>query len=137
MLFRSYLNKVRSSRRLELECGRNLEVLWLLRKLQPDFKTIADFRRDNAKAFKAVFREFHLLCRDLELFGGELVANDATKLKAVNNVAQVCSAERLRARLERSFSAVQTCATLLTAWSLVASMAASSPPKSSKSRQSR
>ena len=96
-----YLNKVRSSRRLELECGRNLEVLWLLRKLQPDFKTIADFRRDNAKAFKAVFRQFHLLCRELELFGGELVAIDGTKLKAVNNVAQVCSAEKLRARIER------------------------------------
>ena len=96
-----YLNKVRSSRRLELECGRNLEVLWLLRKLQPDFKTIADFRRDNAKAFQAVFRQFHLLCRELELFGGELVAIDGTKLKAVNNVARVCTAEKLRARIER------------------------------------
>ena len=69
--------------------------------MQPDFKTIADFRRDNAKAFQAVFRQFHLLCRDLELFGGELVAIDGTKLKAVNNVAQVCSAEKLRARIER------------------------------------
>ena len=69
--------------------------------MQPDFKTIADFRRDNAKAFQAVFREFHLLCRDLELFGGELVAIDGTKLKAVNNVAQVCTAEKLRARIER------------------------------------
>ena len=96
-----YLNKVRSSRRLELECARNLELLWLMRKLKPDFKTIADFRKDNAKAFQAVFRQFHLLCRDLELFGGELVAVDGTKLKAVNNVARVCTAEKLRARMER------------------------------------
>ena len=71
-----YLNKVRSSRRLELECGRNLELLWLLRKLQPDFQTIADFRKDNAAAFKAVFRQFNLLCRELGLFGGEVVAID-------------------------------------------------------------
>jgi transposase len=60
-----YLNRIRSSRRLERECGRNLELIWLLRKLAPDFKTIADFRRDNAKAFKSVFREFGLLCREL------------------------------------------------------------------------
>ncbi len=73
------LNQVRSSRLLEREGGRNLEVLWLLRKLQPDFKTIADFRKDNAKAFKAVFRQFHLLCRDLDLFGRELVAIDGTE----------------------------------------------------------
>ena len=96
-----YLNKVRSSRRLQLECGRNLELLWLLRKLQPDFKTIADFRRDNAAAFKAVFRQFNLLCRELGLFGGELVAIDGTKLKAVNNVARNLTAEQLRAALER------------------------------------
>ena len=96
-----YLNKVRSSRRLELECGRNLEVLWLLRKLQPDFKTIADFRRENAGAFKQVFRQFNLLCRDLGLFGGELVAIDGTKLKAVNNVARNFTPEKLRASLER------------------------------------
>ena len=96
-----YLNKVRSSRRLELECGRNLELLWLMRKLQPDFKTIADFRRDNAGAFKKVFRQFNLLCRDLGLFGGEVVAIDGTKLKAVNNVARNFTPERLRASLER------------------------------------
>src|SRR5687767_12715798 len=60
-----YLNRIRSSRRLERECHRNLELIWLLRKLAPDFKTIADFRRDNAKAFKPVFREFGLLCREL------------------------------------------------------------------------
>jgi transposase len=61
-----YLNRVRSSRRLEAECHRNIEVIWLLRTLKPDFKTIADFRRDNCQAFKAVFRQFVLLCRRLD-----------------------------------------------------------------------
>jgi len=67
-----YLNRVRSSRRLEAETKRNLEVMWLLRGLTPDFKTIADFRKDNRDAFKPVFRHFVLLCRKLDLFGGEL-----------------------------------------------------------------
>src|SRR5580704_8638638 len=80
-----YLNRVRSSRRLEAETGRNLEVIWLLRHLKPDFKTIADFRRDNRAAFRSVFREFVLLCRQLDLFGRELLAVDGTRIKAVNN----------------------------------------------------
>ncbi len=80
-----YLNRVRSSRRLEAECGRNIEVIWLLRTLKPDFKTIADFRRDNRGAFKSVFRQFVLLCRRLDLYGRELLAIDGTRIKAVNN----------------------------------------------------
>ena len=80
-----YLNRVRSSRRLEAETSRNLKVIWLLRGLTPDFKTIADFRKDNRGAFKPVFRQFVLLCRKLELFGGELLAVDGTRLKAVNS----------------------------------------------------
>ena len=80
-----YLNRVRSSRRLEAETHRNVEVIWLLRHLKPDFKTIADFRRDNRKAFRPVFREFVLLCRQLELFSRELLAADGTRIKAVNN----------------------------------------------------
>jgi len=80
-----YLNRVRSSRRLEAEAHRNVEVIWLLRQLKPDFKTIADFRRDNRAAFKPIFREFVLLCRQLDLFGRELLAVDGTRLKAVNN----------------------------------------------------
>jgi transposase/IS5 family transposase len=80
-----YLNRVRSSRRLEAESHRNLEVIWLLRQLKPDFKTIADFRRDNRAAFRSVFREFVLLCRRLDLFGRELLAVDGTRIKAVNN----------------------------------------------------
>src|ERR671928_520658 len=80
-----YLNRVRSSRRLEAETCRDIEVIWLLRHLKPDFKTIADFRRDNRAAFKPVFREFVLLCRRLDLFGRELLAVHGTPLKAVKN----------------------------------------------------
>ena len=80
-----YLNRVRSSRRLEMESHRNIEVIWLLRSLKPDFKTIADFRRDNRAAFRSVFREFVLLCRRLDLYGRELLAVDGTRIKAVNN----------------------------------------------------
>src|ERR1700684_3007317 len=80
-----YLNRVRSSRRLEAETHRNIEVIWLLRHLKPDFKTIADFRRDNRNAFRPIFRQFVLLCRQLDLFGRELLAVDGTRIKAVNN----------------------------------------------------
>src|SRR5437868_13414100 len=80
-----YLNRVRSSRRLEAETHRNIEVIWLPRHLKPDFKTIADFRRINHKAFRPVFRQFVLLCRQLDLFGRELIAVDGTRIKAVNN----------------------------------------------------
>ena len=76
---------MRVSRRLEAETHRNLEVIWLLRHLNPDFKTIADFRRDNRAAFRSVFREFVLLCRQLDLFGREPLAVDGTWIKAVNN----------------------------------------------------
>jgi len=80
-----YLNRARSSRRLEAETHRNIEVIWLLRHLKPDFKTIADFRRDNRNAFRPVFRQFVLLCRQLDLFGRELLAVDGTRIKGVNN----------------------------------------------------
>ncbi len=103
-----YLNRVRSSRRLAMEAARNLELIWLLRGVRPDFRTIADFRRDNRGAFKAVFRAFVLLCRKLDLFGCELLAVDGTRLKAVNSRARNFSRERLAtylaavdARLER------------------------------------
>jgi len=79
-----YLHRVRSSRQLEAECHRNVEVIWLLGKLAPDFKTIADFRKDNLKALKAVGRQFIGLCRKLEWFGGQLLAIDGSKLRAVN-----------------------------------------------------
>ena len=80
-----YLHRLRSSRLLEKECHRNLELVWLLRTLKPDFKTIADFRKDNPAALKRVCRQFTLLCRRLDLFGGELIAIDGSKFPAVNS----------------------------------------------------
>ena len=91
-----YLHRVRSSRRLEAEAARNLEVVWLLRGVRPDFKTVADFRRDNRAAFKPLFRHFNLLCRSLDLFGAELVAIDGAKFKASNNTRRHYTAEQLR-----------------------------------------
>jgi len=70
---------------LDREAHRNVEVMWLLRRLTPDFKTIADFRKDNREAIRQVCREFTLYCRELGLFGGELVAIDGSKFKAVNS----------------------------------------------------
>jgi hypothetical protein len=80
-----YLNRVRSSRRLEIEKHRNIEVIWLLRHLKPDHKTIANFRRLNHAAFGQVFREFIIVCRQLDLFSRELPAVHGTRIKAVNN----------------------------------------------------
>lgn len=79
-----YLHRICSSRRLEQETHRTVELMWLLRRLTPDFKTIADFRRDHPAALKGVGREFILLCRRLDLFGGELLAIDGSKFRAVN-----------------------------------------------------
>jgi transposase len=90
-----YLHRIRSSRRLEQETHRNVELMWLLRRLTPDFKTIADFRRDHPQALKGVGREFILLCRRLELFGGELLAIDGSKFRAVNARDRSYTAPRL------------------------------------------
>jgi transposase len=91
-----YLNRTRSSRQLEKEAGRNVELMWLMRKLRPDFKTIADFRRDNAEGIKKVCREFTLWCKRLELFGGELVAIDGSKFGAVNSAKRNFTGKKLR-----------------------------------------
>lgn len=91
-----YLYKLRSSRVLERECERNVELMWLLRKLTPDFKTIADFRRDNGPAIRKACREFTLLCKKLDLFGAELIAIDGSKFLAVNSRERNFSQEKLR-----------------------------------------
>jgi transposase len=91
-----YLHRIRSSRLLEAECQRNVELIWLLGKLTPDFKTIADFRKDNLKPLKAVSRQFTLLCRKLDLFGGELLAIDGSKFRAVNSRDNNFSADKLK-----------------------------------------
>ena len=100
-----YLNQVRSSRKLEKECHRNVEVMWLMKKLAPDFKTIADFRKNNVDCIKGVFKEFVYLCRSLDLYGAQLVAIDGTKFKAVNsksnNLNEKTIAQRLKQTEER------------------------------------
>lgn len=80
-----YMNRMRSSRELEKECHRNLEVIWLLKNLKPDHNTIARFRKDNPKAIKRVFRESVSIARNFNLIGGELIAGDSTKLRAQNS----------------------------------------------------
>jgi transposase len=80
-----YLNRVQSSRRLEREAGRNLELLWLLGRLVPDHKTVADFRKDNGLALRLVCARFVELCRGMGLLATASVAIDGSKFKAVNN----------------------------------------------------
>jgi transposase len=94
-----YLNRVRSSRLLEREAQRNVEVMWRLKKLTPDHKTIADFRAAQAEAIKAVCREFTELCKALDLFGGELVAIDGSKFRAVNSRKRNFTPASLKKRL--------------------------------------
>ena len=95
-----YLNRVQSSRRLEREAGRNVELMWLLGRLAPDFKTIADFRKDNTRAIQSVCREFVLLCRKLDLFSDALIAIDGSKFKAVNNRDLNFTQAKLKYRLK-------------------------------------
>ncbi len=80
-----YLNKIRSSRDLEKECKRNIEVMWLLKSLKPDHNTISNFRRDNPKAIKKVFRTTVQIAKHFDLIGGKLIAGDSTKLRAQNS----------------------------------------------------
>lgn len=93
-----YLNRVRSSRGLEREAGRNVEVLWLINRLAPDFKTIADFRKDHPQAIVAVCRAFTRFCREQSLFGAQLLAIDGTKIAAVASRKQVITPEQLKKR---------------------------------------
>jgi transposase len=100
-----YLNRVQSSRRLEREAGRNLEVMWLLGRLVPDHKTIADFRKDNGRAIRKVCARFVELCREMGLLAKGSVAIDGSKFKAVNNRDRNftrAKVERRRAQLEES-----------------------------------
>src|SRR5271167_473584 len=96
-----YLNRLQSSRRLERETQRNVELMWLTGRLTPDFKTIADFRRDNGKAIRNVCREFIVLCRRLNLFSEAIVAIDGSKFKAVNNRDKNFTDNKLKKRMEQ------------------------------------
>jgi len=95
-----YMNRVRSSRRLEDEARRNLEVIWLICKLTPDHKTIARFRHDNCKALKNVFRDFVKLCVRLGLYGKELIAIDGSKFKAVNSKKRSFTEKQIQKKIE-------------------------------------
>jgi transposase len=95
-----YLNRVQSSRRLEREAGRNVELMWLVARLAPDFKTIADFRKNNTKAIRLVCREFVQVCRKLDLFTDAFVAIDGSKFKAVNNRDKNYTQAKLKRRLD-------------------------------------
>lgn len=96
-----YFNKIRSSRKLMAECGRNVEVMWLLCKLIPDFRTIADFRKNNAKALKNVFRAFVKVCVDLNLYTRELIAIDGSKFRAVNSKDNNVTISKLEDKIKR------------------------------------
>src|SRR5512141_945874 len=96
-----YLNRIQSSRRLEREAQRNLELIWLAGRLTPDFKTVADFRKDNGPAIRRVCREFIVLCRNLNLFSEAIVAIDGSKFKAVNNRDKNFTDRKLAARMEQ------------------------------------
>ncbi len=94
-----YLNRVQSSRRLEREAQRNVELMWLTGRLAPDFKTIADFRKDNGEAIRRVCRQFVILCRNLNLFANAFVAIDGSKFKAVNNRDRNFTRAKMKHRL--------------------------------------
>jgi transposase len=96
-----YLNRIQSSRRLERETQRNVELIWLTGRLMPDFKTIADFRKDNGEAIRKVCRQFVELSRRLELFSEAIVAIDGSKFKAVNNRDKNFTERKLKARMEQ------------------------------------
>ena len=96
-----YLNRIQSSRRLEREAGRNVELMWLLGRLAPDFKTIADFRKDNGKGIKNICREFIGLCRQLNMFTDTVVAIDGSKFKAVNSKGNNYTPKKLQFHIER------------------------------------
>ena len=95
-----YMNAVRSSRKLEKETYRNIEVMWLLRKIQPDFKTIADFRKENKSKLKKIFKDFALLCKELELYGENLIAVDGTKIKASNSKKNNYNDKKIRRQIK-------------------------------------
>lgn len=96
-----YLNRVQSSRRLEREAHRNVELMWLTGRLAPDFKTIADFRKNNGAAIRLVCREFIMLCKKLDLFADAFVAIDGSKFKAVNNRDKNFTAAKMKRRLQQ------------------------------------
>ena len=101
LLLYGYLNQIRSSRKMEQECHRNLEVIWLIRELAPDHKTISDFRKNNVDRIQPLFRELHRFLVELGLIGDDLVGIDGTKLRAVNAVDRSLNAQKIEERLKQ------------------------------------
>lgn len=110
-----YLNRIQSSRCLEREAQRNVELMWLTGHLTPDFKTIANFRKDNSKAIRSVCRQFVVLYQQLGLFGEHLVAIDGRKFKAVNNLDCNFTGAKLKRRMEEIESSINRYLTALDA----------------------
>ncbi len=108
-----YLNRIQSSRRLEREAQRNVELMWLTGRLMPDFKTIANFRKDNGKAIRGVCRQFVVLCQQLSLFSEALVAIDGSKFKAVNIRDRNFTSAKLQRRMEEIESCISRYLTAL------------------------
>ncbi|WP_408157607.1 transposase [Paraburkholderia strydomiana] len=102
-----YLNRIPSSRRLERECQRNVELMWLTGRLAPDFKTIADFRRDSGAAIRNVCRRFVELCRGLKLLSSDMVAIDGSKFKASNTRDRNYTASKIDKRQKQIEESVQ------------------------------
>jgi len=102
-----YLNRIQSSRRLERETQRNVELMWLMERLTPDFKTIADFRKDNGKGIKNVCRKFIDLCRQLNFFTDAVVAIDGSKFKAVNNKSNNYTKAKIKSRIRRAEESIE------------------------------
>jgi transposase len=102
-----YLNRVQSSRRLERESQRNVELMWLTGRLMPDFKTIANFRKDNGKAMRRVCSQFVVLCRELNLFSQEMVAIDGSKFKAVNNRDRNFTSAKMQRRMQQIADSIE------------------------------
>lgn len=102
-----YLNRIQSSRRLEREAQRNVELMWLLGRLAPDFKTIANFRKDNGPAIRSVCRQFVMLCRELGLFADSLAAIDGSKFKAVNNRDRNFTSAKLKRRMQEIEASIE------------------------------
>lgn len=96
----SYINGIRSSRKIERECYRNIEVMWLIHELKPDFKTIADFRKNNKKPIKLAFRKFSMICDELGLVGKELIAIDGSKFRASNSRMAYHSEKKIEKKIE-------------------------------------
>jgi transposase len=108
-----YLNRIQSSRRLEKEAQRNVELMWLTERLTPDFKTIARFRKDNGKAIRSVCRQFIVLCQKLGLFADSLVAIDGSKFKAVNHRDRNFTRFKLERRMKDIEASIQRYLTAL------------------------